>query len=88
MTTDDERLPRWAAVARSVFRAVLGIYVIFWIISAIVWVIDALIVDLSGPSGLATARSVVVIAVLATGAAAGLVWLAGEAVSGFREPKD
>lgn len=86
--TDDERLPVWAARARTVARGGVGLYVLLWLISGIVWLVDGFVVDLPAPTGLETARVVGVLTVVATVAAAGLVWLAGEAVAGYRTPKE
>lgn len=81
MTQNDPRegdqahvVPRWAAVARGTFRALVAIWAVLYLVSGLVSkLFDFDVPALSIPG------------VVAFAAVAGVLWLIGEGIAGFRD---
>ncbi|MEH3068278.1 MAG: hypothetical protein PGN15_09585 [Aeromicrobium erythreum] len=85
----DVTLPRWAATARAVFRAAVGVVALYWLSRAALWTVGWFVgIDFSGEPWrtVSEVATVVGTSLFAVAALAGLLWLAGAFVAGFREP--
>lgn len=82
------QVPSWAGRARDVFRALIGLYAILWLIRGVLVLIDLIFdtdLDRDDPP---TWLNVIVLSLIAVWIVCGLTWLAGAAIAGYREPKE
>lgn len=79
-------MPRWAVRARSVFRVLLGLYVVSWLVRLALGLVTA--VTDTGPAGhgMPAWLRLAGFALLAGLGTSGAVWLAGAVVAGYRDP--
>ncbi len=85
-----EPLPSWAAWARLVFRSLAAVWALVWIVTMVGRVVWRLL-DRAPTWGEGGPPDWLVAASTAFGIAfllSGLVWLAGEAVRGYRESRE
>ena len=84
----DIEVPRWAARARTGFRALLGVFTALGISTALIALGGAVFdLDVFG-RGVRTWLDVVVYDVIGLGMLCGLGWLAGAVVAGYRGSDD
>ena len=83
---DDVHVPSWAATARGIFRALIIVYSLLWLVRIVIALID-LTFDTGIGGNLPGWLNVFMIVFAAVWAASGVVWLAGASVTGYTEPK-
>lgn len=86
LCVSDVTVPRWAARARDLFRALLVVYLAMWVVRGVLTltvISDMDLLDGGPPRWL----DLTVYTLAGLWLASGLVWLAGALVAGYREPK-
>ena len=79
----DSEIPRWADNARALCRALLTLYAVLWLIRGVLAVADPGVFGHDAPTWL----NVIVFGLFGAWIACGLIWLAGNAVAGYSEPR-
>lgn len=81
----DVPVPRWAERARGAVRSVVVVYAVYWLVRGALelsdHVFDTNLYSGDGPTWL----RVVILSLFVVWIVCGLVWLAGAAVTGYRE---
>jgi hypothetical protein len=86
-SVSDTQIPSWGTQARNVFRVLMGLYVTAWLIRGLLE-LSNLAFDTEFFRGDRPAwASAIMFGFLVAALVAGLVWLAGALVAGYREPK-
>jgi hypothetical protein len=84
----DHPVPQWATRARNVFRTLIVLYGVAWLITGVLE-LSNLIFDTNFFRGDApTWLKVILFGLLVVWVVCGLVWLAGAVVVGYREPTE
>jgi len=82
----DVQLPRWAARARDVCRALLIVYALLWLVRGMVALVDVFGPDLL-EHGSPRWLDLTVYALAGIWLLSGLTWLGGASIAGYREPR-